>query len=78
MMIKDRPLLGSGIGTFKYNSLRYQAEFFSQGDNRSIYPYGFAKHVHNEYLQLWAELGIIGLGIFIWIMICYFYYGCKY
>jgi len=77
MMIKDHPLLGSGVGTFKYNTLSYQAKFFEQGDNRSIYPHGFAKDVHNEYLQLGAELGIIGLGIFIWIMICYFYYACK-
>ncbi|MBA7561142.1 hypothetical protein ES708_02777 [subsurface metagenome] len=36
MMIKDHPILGSGIGTYKYNTLRYQAEFFEQGDNRSI------------------------------------------
>ena len=78
MMIKDHPLLGSGIGTFKYNSLRYQAEFFSQGDNRSLYPYGIANNTHNEYLQLWAELGIIGLGIFLWIVIGYFYYGLKF
>ena len=77
MMIKDHPLLGSGIGTFKYNSLSYQAEFFKQEDNRSIYPHGFAKDVHNEYLQLGSELGIIGLGIFIWIMICYFYYASR-
>jgi O-antigen ligase/tetratricopeptide (TPR) repeat protein len=77
MMIKDRPLLGSGIGTFKYNSLSYQAKFFEQGDNRSIYPHDFAKQVHNEYLQLWAELGIIGLGIFIWLMICYFNHAYK-
>jgi len=77
-MITDHPLLGSGIGTFKYNTLRYQAEFFSQGDNRSLYPYGIAFHAHNEYLQLWAELGIIGLGIFLWMVIGYFYYGLKF
>jgi O-antigen ligase/Tfp pilus assembly protein PilF len=77
MMIKDRPLLGSGIGTFKYNSLRYQAEFFSQGDNRSLYPYGIAHEAHNEYLHFWAELGIIGLGIFLWMILAYFYYGIK-
>jgi O-antigen ligase/Tfp pilus assembly protein PilF len=75
MMIKDRPLLGSGIGTFQYNSLYYQAKFFEQGDNRSIYPHGFAERAHNEYLQLVAELGIIGLGILLWIMIVYFYKG---
>ena len=77
MMIKDHPLLGSGIGTFKYNSLKYQAQFFSQGENRTLYPHGFPDKTHNEYLQLWAELGIIGLGIFIWLMVSYFNYGIK-
>ncbi|MBA7563659.1 tetratricopeptide repeat protein [Candidatus Atribacteria bacterium 1244-E10-H5-B2] len=78
MMIKDRPILGSGIGTFKYNTLRYQAKFFEQGDNRSIYPYIFADRAHIEHLQLWAELGIIGLAIFLWLMIAYFNYGIRY
>jgi len=77
MMIKDHPLLGSGIGTYKYNTLRYQAKFFEQGQNRSLYHHGFADKAHNEYLQLWAELGIIGLGIFIWLIISYFSYGLK-
>jgi len=78
MMIKDHPILGSGIGTFKYNDLRYQAKFFEQGDNRSIYPYGLAERAHNEYLQLWAELGTIGLAIFLWLIIAYFNYGIRY
>ncbi|GAI15712.1 unnamed protein product, partial [marine sediment metagenome] len=78
MMIKDHPILGSGIGTFKYNDLRYQAKFFEQGDNRSIYPYGLAEKAHNEYLQLWAELGTIGLAIFLWLIIAYFNYGIRY
>jgi O-antigen ligase/lipoprotein NlpI len=77
LMIKDHPLLGSGLGTFKYNSLSYQAKFFDQGQNRSLYPYGIADKTHNEYLQLWAELGILGLGIFFWIIITYFSYGIK-
>jgi len=77
LMIKDHPLLGSGIGTFKYNSLRYQAKFFDQGENRSFYPYGIAEKAHNEYLQTWAELGIIGLLIFIWIIFNFFNCGIK-
>ena len=78
MMIKDHPILGSGVGTFKYNTLDYQAKFFERGDNRSIYPHGFAKDVHNEYLQLGAELGIIGLGILLWMIMAYFYNGLKF
>ena len=78
LMIKDRPFIGAGIGTFKYNSLKYQAKFFDQGQNRSLYPYGFATKAHNEYLQLWAEMGIVGLGIFIWLIISYFSYGLRF
>jgi len=78
LIIKDHPLLGSGLGTFKYNSLNYQAKFFDQGENRSLYPYGVADKAHNEYLQLGAEIGIFGLGIFLWIVITYFNYGIKF
>jgi len=78
MMIKDHPLLGSGVGTFKYNTLKYQARFFDQGQNRSLYAYGIADKAHNEYLQLGAELGIAGLAIFIWLMFAYFNYGIRY
>ena len=77
MMIKDHPLLGSGIGIFKYNSLNYQAKLFNQGENRRLYPYGIADKVHNEYLQLGAEIGLLGLGIFLWFIITYFNYGIK-
>jgi O-antigen ligase/Flp pilus assembly protein TadD len=78
MMIEDKPILGSGLGTFQYNSLRYQAEFFNQNNNRDKYPYGIADKVHNEYLQLWSELGIIGLLVFLWIVIQYFVFGIRF
>jgi len=78
MMVEDNPVLGSGLGTFQSNSLRYQAEFFDQDDNRDKYPYGIADKVHNEYLQLWAELGIIGLMVFLWIIIQYFVSGIRF
>ncbi len=72
MMIEERPLLGSGIGTYGYQSLPYQAEFFAQGNNRDIYPHGFAVQAHNEYLQMWAEMGIIGLLLFLGIIFTYY------
>ena len=70
-IIKEKPLLGSGIGTFKMNYLDYQAEFLK--DNPYYVKYsGKAGEAHNEYLQIWAELGIIGLGIFIGIILMFY------
>jgi len=66
-MIKDKPLLGSGIGTFKMNYLDYQAEFFKDNPD-SIKYYTFPREAHNEYLQIGAELGLLGLGLFIVII----------
>ena len=77
-MIKDKPWLGSGLGTFPYNSIRYQAIFMSKGDNRSLYPHGIDAQAHNEYLQYWAELGIIGLLLFLWIIAVYYQQFFKY
>ncbi|MDX9799631.1 MAG: O-antigen ligase family protein, partial [Bacteroidales bacterium] len=72
MMIEDYPILGSGLGTYAYHTLKYQAEFFSAGNNRDIYPYGNAAQAHNEYLQLWSELGIVGLLFFVCIIFTYY------
>ncbi|HPK87702.1 MAG TPA: O-antigen ligase family protein, partial [Atribacterota bacterium] len=72
MMIKDYTLLGSGLGTYDYHTLKYQADFFAKGNNRDIYPYGQAAQAHNEYLQLWSELGIVGLLTFLWFISNFF------
>ncbi len=72
MMIENYPILGSGLGTYAYHTLKYQADFFAIGNNRDIYPHGNAVQAHNEYLQLWSELGIIGLLLFLWIIFAYY------
>ena len=70
-MIKDRPIFGSGIGTFKMNYLNYQAEFLKNNPYYIQYS-GKARDAHNEYLQMWAEIGIIGLGIFIGVILMFY------
>ena len=70
-MIKDRPIFGSGIGTFKMNYLNYQAEILKNNPYYIKYSVK-AGEAHNEYLQMWAELGIIGLGIFIGIIMLFY------
>ncbi len=71
-MIKDKPLFGSGIGTFKINYLDYQARFLKENPEYNKY-WTNAKEAHNEYLQLGAELGLIGLGIFLSIVFIFYY-----
>ena len=70
-IIKDRPIFGSGIGTFKINYLNYQAEYLKNNPYYIQYS-GKTREAHNEYLQMWAELGIIGLGIFIGIILMFY------
>jgi len=70
-MIKDMPIFGFGIGTFKMNYLNYQAKFLRGNPEYTKY-WSNAKESHNEYLQMWGELGIIGLGIFIVIILMFY------
>ena len=67
-MIRDRPLFGSGLGTFPLHYLNYQADFLKKYPNYLNFS-GKAGEVHNEYLQLGAETGIIGLLVFILIIV---------
>jgi O-antigen ligase len=76
-MIKDKPIFGSGIGTFKINYLDYQAEFLN--DNPGYVKYWVhAREPHNEYLHICAELGIIGLGIFLIILFLFYNLAINY
>jgi len=70
-MIIDRPIFGSGIGTFKMNYLNYQAEFLKNNPFYIKYS-GKAREAHNEYLQMWAETGIIDLIIFMGIILMFY------
>lgn len=70
-MIKDRPLFGSGLGTFPLHYLDYQANFLQRNPDYLIF-WGKAGETHNEYLQILAEMGIIGLLFFLLIIIIFY------
>jgi len=67
-LIKDQPFLGVGLGNFKlaFQPYRTKKEQIATG------PDVFVRRTHNEYLQLWAELGPLGLGFL--FMIQFFLY----
>jgi len=70
-MIKDKPLFGSGLGTFPLYHLNYQADFLQKNPEYLDFA-GKAGEAHNEYLQLGAETGIIGLLVFILIIVIFY------
>lgn len=64
-MIRDYPLTGVGIGQFKPMSVKYTPEYATRNGR----PTRWDGHIaHNTYLNLAAELGIIGLLTFVSII----------
>jgi len=49
----NSPLIGSGIGTWKTESIKY--------DKENIQSYVVPYHMHNDFLQLAVEIGVLGL-----------------
>jgi O-antigen ligase/Flp pilus assembly protein TadD len=76
-MFKDKPAFGLGIGTFKYHYLDYQAAYLIDHPNY-IRNSGKAAEAHNEYLQIAAEMGIIGLIVFLSIIFAFYYIVYQY
>ena len=76
-MIKDRPFLGGGLGSFGMNYLNYQAKFL-QDNSQYIKYWTNAKEAHNEYLQIGAETGLLGLGILIAILFIFYNLVLKF
>lgn len=71
-IVKDHPWFGIGLGQLGVQIPRYQARPWVPEDYPS-HPYTYTEHVHNEFLQFWAEGGLPGLflflavlGVFVW------------
>jgi|GEM_PF-5289892 len=64
-MIKTRPWLGLGIGGVEKNYSAYVDKIEWASPERKKMVYG---HLHNVYLQIWAECGIPGLAAFLCLM----------
>jgi O-antigen ligase len=58
-MVRERPVLGWGQGTFEEVYPRF----------RSFYTDARVNAAHNDYLQVLAETGIVGLAIIIWFLV---------
>ena len=55
-LFSDKPITGHGLGSWKYESLKYK----DPSTNSILVPY----YTHNDFLQILVELGIVGLIIY--------------
>jgi putative inorganic carbon (HCO3(-)) transporter len=71
-MIKVSPILGTGLGTFPIIFPKYKYPGFE-----SDVPFGNLLHAHNEYLEIWAEVGLLGLAVLLWLVVSFFRYTLR-
>lgn len=66
--IFQNPLQGIGLGNWKIQSI--------QSDNAEILEYEIPYHVHNDFLEIFTELGIIGFvlffGIYLYLIVLFY------
>lgn len=66
--IKENPIKGIGIGNWKMASIKFEGP--------DMDTYRVAYHVHNDFLEVTAELGIIGFflfyGVYVFLIIGYY------
>jgi O-antigen ligase len=65
-MVEQEPLHGVGAGNFPVSSVHYLLQ--PGAIERADYIVGVPKVAHNTYLELWAELGIVGLILFLFVV----------
>ena len=60
-MISKTPLLGIGIGNWKFISIEY--------DGKNMMEYTVPFYAHNDFLQIGAEIGLLGLAFYLLFII---------
>ena len=57
-LVEDFPVFGTGFGTFRYIFPKY----------KTLLTQGIWDYPHNDYLQMLAEGGVVGLVSFLWLL----------
>ncbi len=71
LMIRDYPITGVGLGNYKLVVLDY-------GPNSWYFDYNNRPYaVHNFYLYMMAELGLVAFSVFIFVSLGFLYAGLK-
>ncbi|MDH7505592.1 MAG: O-antigen ligase family protein [Candidatus Acetothermia bacterium] len=78
-MIKAHPIIGIGLGDFKLEFLDYKAAFLEtpRGARYKDIYIAQALQAHNDYLQMWAELGTLGAVVIGALIFLVFFSGWR-
>ena len=65
-MVETHPLIGTGVGSFKviYPTFRRPIIFHLEGKHNTE-----TDHAEQEHLEQWMDNGVIGFGIYLWLII---------
>lgn len=74
-IIKEHPLLGTGMGTFEKIHPKYQSKYL-RTEKYGRFE-GLSRFIHNDYLEITANTGILGLGTFLWLIVTLYWTGLK-
>lgn len=73
LMVEKRPLLGYGLDTFGLHFRRFMPEEYEQLTKRNANP----AYAHNELLQKAATTGLVGAGVYLWLIISVVWIGWR-
>ena len=77
-MIQESPVTGRGLNSFPVEFYKYKTETETGMSVKLMPQPGAFKEVHNEYLQTWLELGIVGFLLLILLFLVPFYLGARF
>ena len=71
--VRQSPFLGEGIGTYGIHYPSSQGVVLEQERYQKYIPYtNKSINAHSDYLQIGAEVGLIGLAAFLWVIFCFY------
>ncbi len=74
-MIKEKFFTGKGWGLYELFYPFYQGKYLFLDRMRNLRTH--ANNAHNEIIEIWAQTGTVGLGLYILFLVVFFVYSYK-